>query len=376
MNLPTELIIACLRHIYYGELYAVDKASLLSCALVAKSWTGPAQELLFRSVRGRQFLQALQSPSDTIRLSQLSAYVVKCDIAIGRSQDSQASILRPSDLITLLRALPKLYELTLRVHYPYEFDGDTLDELRAQSGCQLRALNFMQSGGVQSLVLYQLLGVWRTIRHLRIGCEVRSPPLWALQIKLDLYELSMFRMPTLGAFDWLLSPSVAPNLQILELRDVPSRSSCSSLDAHVHRLRSLRVGRLDLSSSGLISRCSNLGELVLYQIPTILPLDHSQLPRTIVHLSFRNPGWGASEALGSLLSAVRLLPMLKLVTCDQLSTATTDYHKLLSICADRSIALYHDDLPMWMFEDPIPIRMFPRRKSVSNFGTMRSIQNS
>jgi hypothetical protein len=347
-SLPTELILACLEHVYYSvPPYIPQKSSLIACSLVARSWTALAQELLFRSIKGHKIIQALKAKEHNQRALHLCAHVVKCEVDVD---EHGLSFVQPGDLAVLFGALHRLYELSLRVNQPRELDSGTMEELQSamKSGCRPRALNFMASGGVQSLVLYQLLDLWPTIRHLRIGCEIRAPPPWALQIKLSLYELSMFRMTSLQQFNWLLSDAIASGLQILELRDAPGPSVNGFMAPDLTFVRSLRIWHLNHGSSWFISKCSNLEELVVYHVPRVIPLNHRKMPLTIEHLSFRNPEWGFSESLGPFIDVVPLLPKLRLVSCDHTSTRAVDFHRLQSVCSDRSIVLNSDAPPPWM----------------------------
>ncbi|KAI0917284.1 hypothetical protein AcW1_007487 [Taiwanofungus camphoratus] len=370
--LPPELIWIILECAYY-DAGIPDQKTLKACSLVSTLWREPAQSLLFRSVtlRGPHNGKAIKGfflgtdPSSE-RGRMLGSCVRTVDMFVGIFQDMLPTI---SDFIAVLSRCSRLYELVLRISGVHEFDDETLYRLRqladGPTPSSIRALSLMRCG-VQSPILYQLLGVWPTIQFLQLGVEINATPP-SQPANLRLYELILHRTPSHEIVRWLLSASET-SLQIVDSRDVPGTEFDDLFDVHGPRLRSLRLMRYGSRAAAVIRRCPNLEELVLFQLSTFLRL--VGLPQTLEHLSFRNFGLSANRSLQSVLAAIDALPRLRIVTCDPDTAQHVDFPALQFKCRQRGIELATDALPIWITDDPIHACRLPRRKSVSNFQLM------
>ncbi|KAI0648041.1 hypothetical protein C8Q79DRAFT_548000 [Trametes meyenii] len=381
-NFPVELIDAILEHTYYEKGFP-DKNSLRMCTLVSRTWTEPAQRLLFRRVAlqksegGRKhmsFREATDPRTDRGRM--LGQYVRVLDIFVGQKSTHDLDC---EDMANLLRHTPRLYELVLHVSRLHQFSVVTIQKLArlaVNTSCadctssslascnqvplRIRALTIVACG-VQSPILYQLLEVWPTIEFLHIGVEIAAPPpKWAPQF--HLYQLSLMRTPPLSVLSWLLSTSVE-SLRIVSFRDVPGRALDPLLEAVGPRLRSLGLMNYNLRAAAVLEHCPNLEEFIVVQPSTLIPLRN--LPGTLEHLGCR-----ILPSIGVVTSTIASLPHLRVVTCDSRAAEEETYVELEGLCTSRGIELFLDDVPFWVREDPIHVKRFPRRRAVANFASM------
>ncbi|KAG9308466.1 hypothetical protein JVU11DRAFT_11808 [Chiua virens] len=387
-DLPPELVFAILEHVYYTPTGSPDHALLANCSLVCTLWSVPAQSLLFRKTTRLQaptilsFQTALRSSAS--RGNPMGDAVRSLDISVWGILNDKC---QPEVFTEVLQSCPRVYELTLSVFGLHEFDQFALAKLK-HAGQGIRALNLLDCG-VQSPVLFQLLGIWPHIRFLKIGTEIAAWP-WRhpaetpvfRQLKgnagndtaqrppacVSLYDLSLSRIPQPAVLAWLLGSS-ASTLRILDLRDFPGIEGREILTAHAPHLRSLRLLHFSTESAAFLRQCIRLEELVIYTIPIFVPLA-SAIPQTIEHLSFRNPRHASRSTLNPILDTIEVLPKLRMVTCDEDSQGLRDFALLKTRCEERGVEVVISEVPFWVNEDPVIVDCFPRRRSVSNFRLM------
>ncbi|KAG1730308.1 hypothetical protein EDB19DRAFT_1740754 [Suillus lakei] len=383
---PPELVLCILEHGYYTSSRTPNYALLKAAALVCKTWSGPAQTLLFRCATKLEprniptFRAALLSSAS--RGKALGECIRILEISIGGTSNGGCS---PDDFAILLQACPQLYALALSITGVHEFEEEILKKL-GDAGRKLKALTLVQCG-LQSPILFQLLKIWNNIQFLKIEKEIAAWP-WrtaatpVLRRNTDagelaqrpgaevcLYELALSRLPTPDVLNWLLESS-ADSLRILELRDTPGPVHRNIISPHAPRLRSLRLAQYNNYSAALLRMCTALEELVIYHVPTRFPLA-PDLPPTIEHLSFRNPNHTLRHTLQPIIEAVDALPNLKVLTCDKnAEQLVADYETLKAKCRMKGAEVIVSEMPFWMYEDPVMVHRFPRTRSVSNFDAM------
>ncbi|KAH0832343.1 hypothetical protein J3R83DRAFT_13359 [Lanmaoa asiatica] len=366
-HLPPELVFVILEHAYYTPAGFPDYTFLANCSLVCTSWSVPAQSLLFRkTIKLRShtipsFHAALIASA--VRRKPMGDAVRSLDISVGRSMNESC---QPKAFARLLQACPRLYDLSLSTYSLHEFDQFALAQLK-DSGQGIRALN-LQYCGVQSPVLFQLLGIWPHIRFLKIGTEIaawpwrhpaETPVLRQLTINegaddiaerppahVSLYDLALSRIPQPAVLAWLLGSSVL-SLRILDLREIPGIAARETLAVHAPRLRSLRLLHFSLDAAAFLRQCTHLEEFVIYNIPVIVPLAPA-LPPSIEHLSFRNPLHDFRSTLGPILDAIEVLPKLRIVTCDKNSEGLREFVMLNKRCAKRGVEVVISEVPFWV----------------------------
>ncbi|KAH7885019.1 hypothetical protein F5I97DRAFT_1320968 [Phlebopus sp. FC_14] len=384
-HLPAEIIFAILEHGYYSLFGSVDHAFLFSCSLVCTSWSAPAQSLLFRSpteltsrTRPKFYAAILSS---VVHGKDLGSVVRSLKTTLV---DSPYEDYHPSNLAQLLRVCPKVYELSISVDGLHQFDKVCLAELETV-GQGIRALNIRRCR-VQSPVVFQLLDIWPSIRFLSIGTEIVAWPWRTLRNSSDtavrlearqgarvaLYELVLSRTPSLNVLRWILASS-STSLRILDLREFPGAGTREILQLHAPLLRSLRLLHYNTFAAAFLRLCTGLEELVVYQIPlTIVTFGtfSNDIPRSIEHLSFRNPPWAPTHTLRPILEAVDVLPKLRTLTCDRESERLEEFAILQSKCMQKGVEITVSSEPLWVPEDPVVVKRFPRKRSVSNFRLM------
>lgn len=357
---PQELIDAILEHVYYSH-GAVDITTLTSCAVLCRSWSEPAQRLLFRKVslqgvhQGRAHLSFLIATDPlTERGRMLARHVRTLEVFVG---DKAGMDLDDSDLVGIIGRTPKLYELTLRVTGFHQFSIGTMEKFRwlANEGdssfegahataypIRIRALNLL-SCGVQSPILYQLLSIWPSVEFLYIGVEIAAPvPNWLPKCKL--YQLTLMRTPRFAIMTWLLSSSM-DSLRIVSFRDAPGRELDPLIEQLGPRLRSLRLMNYSLRAASVLKRCPNLEEFVLVQLSTLFKLDN--IAPTLEHLHCRNLP-SEDQSLNSIIEVVEELPKLRIVTCDGRARDEERFEELERLCAHKGLELYVDETPFWV----------------------------
>jgi len=366
--LPPELVFVILEHAYYTPAGSPDYALLANCSLVCTSWSIPAQSLLFHKTTKLQshaiasFHAALTTSA--VRGKPVGHAVRSLDIHVGGLFNGSAC--EPGDFAQMLQACPRLYELSLSTYALHEFDKFVLAKLK-DSGQGIRSLN-LRHCGVQSPVLFQLLGIWPRIQFLKIGTEIaawpwrqptttpvlRQPqpglngdPLSQLPpAHVSLYDLHLSRIPQQPVLTWLLGSSTS-SLRILDLHEVPGISGRQTLGVHAPHLRSLRLLHFSHDSAAFLRQCTHLEELILYNLPVLVPLA-PELPLSIEHLSFRNPTHTFRHMLRPILDAIEVLPTLRVVTCDKNTEGLRDFEALRSKCAEKGVEVVISEVPIWV----------------------------
>ena len=281
---------------------------------------------------------ALLSSLDANRTHTLAAYVRRASFVIRGPSDED-------DLVHLVRRCQHLYELILNVGGVHAFQDSTIQALSepgiTERSTPPRAL-FLRQCSVQSPILYQLLAAWPTIQFLRLGFELAAPAPQAIRTTARLYELALYRTPSLKAMSWILSAS-RETLRVLECHAMPSGDYNEILDAHTEHLLSLRILQSPRSAQ-FIRKCVNLRELAFTQLSTFFPL--GELPQSIEHLAIRYIPGVSTAIPTSIISAVDKLPRLRLVSCDPYSTENTNYPALDEKCRAKGVVLDHNAVPI------------------------------
>ncbi|OJA09688.1 hypothetical protein AZE42_07773, partial [Rhizopogon vesiculosus] len=183
-SLPPELVFCVLENVHYTFKGTPDYKLLKACAQVCRTWSGPAQSLLFRYAKlGKihafhAFHAALLSSE--ARGRALDNCVQTLDISIMQYNSDSS---RLSTVAKILQACPRVYRLVLSF-YGIDLEEETLEKLRV-SGQGLKALSLAYYG-TKSPILHHLLSIWPNIQVFKIGSSkvpllpwdiATSPPL-------------------------------------------------------------------------------------------------------------------------------------------------------------------------------------------------------
>ena len=350
-SLPTEIIDLILERVYYNVDGTVDVQTLHAAARICRSWTAPAQRLLFRRV---SLLGSASTRLSSFSFGRLGEHIRVLEIGLG-SQSSQC--LDEAGLVELLHRTPRLYELTLQVATGlHQLETTTTEALHRLarprvnadgqtekvSPVRVRALTLL-SCGIQSPILYQLLSIWPCVEFLYLGFEIAAPPP-KYQPTFKLYQLSLARTPRFYVLSWLLSSSIE-SLRILNFRDVPGHEFDPILDRIGGQLRSLRLTHWNLRAASILKHCPNLEEFVVMQLSTVIKL--ANLPQSLEHLHCRGYIFD-EEPLGPVIEVVGGLPKLRIITCSKNASSGERFGELENLCNSRGIELYLDATPFWM----------------------------
>ncbi|KAF8588968.1 hypothetical protein K439DRAFT_1645274 [Ramaria rubella] len=366
--LPQELILEILESLYYTDEGKVDYPSLLHSSSVCRSWAPPAQQLLYRALvlliaAHTNFFDSARSSISSPGYNLLD-HVRILKINIDDPTSDVSSRIPPQLFAGLVVKCVRLYELKISASSVYAFDQESLSILSNIPSIKALSIDHI---GVQSIILYQLISLAPSLRHLRLFSELHATPPRE-PIGIHLYELITYRAPHPDVMMWLLGAS-RDTLRILEMWDMCNRATMRTiLQTHSSLILSLRLLHFNHQAIEIVQACYNLQELVLWHVPTIFTL--GSLPSTIEHLAFRNPLHSQSHTLMPILNVIKELPRLRLITCDENATRHADFALLRAACAEASVQLKANALPFTVLEDLIPVSRFPRRKSVSNFRMM------
>ncbi|OAX31542.1 hypothetical protein K503DRAFT_703566, partial [Rhizopogon vinicolor AM-OR11-026] len=386
---PSELILCVLEHEYYTPWRTRPSGTpnyklLKACALVCRTWSGPAQSLLFRSVIHiddrsiHQFFAALLSSAargralgDCVRVLEIW---IPNDIWIINGGCNQ------NDFANILLACPRMYQLRLNVIGKSELEEKTLKKLSV-AGRRLKALEVF-CYEPKSPIPFHVLEMWPNIEFLRIG-STDTMMCGAGELvqrkgaELCLYQLELMTPSTSEVINWLLASS-ANSLRILDLGRHTIEQHINILAPHAPQLRSLRISCRDGHPGDLklLRMCTALEELVLYEIPERSPLALNLSP-TIECITFETASRSVrsfSLKLQAVIDVVDALPNLKVVTYRnqwQEESVEYDLEVLEAKCRVKGVEVVISDMPPWVgYEDPVKVKRFPRTRSVSNFGAM------
>lgn len=324
-KLPLELIAAIFEGLYYNPIGTVDYRSLRSCCGVCRSWKAHAQKLLFRAP---SLLSRERASSFLLAISRLdlAENVLVLNISVDAVGDS-------ADFAYAVVSCRRLYHLRMGAAKLFSFDRRTMSILSRIP--PIKALS-MLTMCVQSTFLYQLLRLLPGLAHLCIFTEWHATPPADLP-EFHLYELVVRRALHPVVLLWLLSSS--PSLQIFEMWDLcdPATMQIVMRD-HGSTIRSFRFAYVTFQTLKILKSCVNLEELVIWNVPTFIPLD--DLPLSIQHFSFRNPPHSRSTTLSIIIDAIHTLPNLESVTCDKGTVEEVpDFQKLLHACKTLKLTL-------------------------------------
>jgi hypothetical protein len=346
VGLPAELIMTILEYLYFKDpdtnvrsISEPDYCILSACSLVCQLWSGLAQSLAFRELplcgsvcttRGSQIYAAINPSTEQGKL--LGQYVHVLNLVLG--------VRERGNLPDWLACCPRLYQLGLDLYGLQELSPTVIDKLSVGAvgmpfRLNIRALCFF-SIGVQSLVPYQLLSICPSIQFLVLGGGTVTTPPPDLSFNFCLYELVLQRALPVNILERLLSTSET-SLRVLEFKDPPSLEVVCLLAKHGPHIRSLRLMRYDFTSAALVQICTNLKELMILHVPSLVPM--TSLPHSLEHVAFLNLRHLSGYPLDTITSAIDTLPNLCMVTCYGMSVKHSQFFALRAACNARGVTL-------------------------------------
>ncbi|KAJ3530560.1 hypothetical protein NMY22_g8519 [Coprinellus aureogranulatus] len=379
-DLSEDIISLVLKDVYYLHdaglqlEHTPNRTLLRSCALVNSIWSRPAQALLFRNViLNPKFVETFlgdEGPLDESCAALLEHVRIATTLPWNPSNDIDDL---GRTIAKCLERCTALYELGIYAGGPISFCQSIVDDLNRVVQARttpLRALRIYECG-VLSRVVEQLITTLPTLEFLVIDCEVGLPPKEGAECKAQLYELRLTRNLRTEFLEWLLQASKG-SLQILELRDLPGRTTRDILRPYCDTIRSLRLMPFNQISAEIVTMCTQLEELRLMGIPNVFPLP-KVLPSTLHHLEIVLMTVVTERTrLRPITEVVKSHAGLRLLTIRTSSLVETvvDFAALEEACREHGVKLDIDKAGFWPLETLVKTRSFPRRRSVSNFNRM------
>ncbi|KAF7314452.1 hypothetical protein MKEN_00918000 [Mycena kentingensis (nom. inval.)] len=347
MSLPIELVHQILRHLYYeNALLAPSYDNLLNASLVCKPWSPYSRALLYRKVTSKVNGAFLASTHDPTLLASVRSFSLELTGVLA--------------LKKLLQWLPGLYELVVdaKILLLSQNERADLAATIASSDVNLRSLHLAACSS-QSPILFQLLSLFPTVEFLTLGVEITPvvvPSGWTMPC--SLYELKCYRAPASLVLTSLLSAS-AHTLRILELRELPSITMPQELAPFCGGIQSLRLMRFNRETAKILAKCTNLVELVLFNVPSVIELP--ALPASLEHLAILIQTFTIPVQLELVVKRVEPLQNLRLITY-----VGDDAHvpELRALCRRKGCELAWEMKKLWIHDDPIKTTHFPRKPSV------------
>jgi hypothetical protein len=330
--IPLEIVLNIIEAAYYDADLQPDDKLLQHCSLVCKTWSVPAQKLLFRHVtlRTQSAYSAFQLAVDrsTERGRMLGDSVVRMRVVLDHNQPFGLSQRAFAHAVTLC---PNLYEMNLalygcctpgqdvvgepalsRMRRPApSFDEQSLSLLR--SGPHITAFQFSNwSENQQSL--NQLLNVWPTLKSLVVSGmppQLSSASSEPLPCALRELRMNFQAPPSLDYMKWLLHNSTG-TLRVLELEREPSSDLLEYLlEAHGSTIQSLALPVCGSHDHALaVQKCYQLKEFRI-ESPWVSPMVYRKLPRVLQHVAL---GLDCDTALQPVLDIVKSRESLSAVT--------------------------------------------------------------
>ncbi|KAH9981541.1 hypothetical protein BJV74DRAFT_82195 [Russula compacta] len=265
-----------------------DLRTLTASCRVCKAWQAPAQALLFRDIpislcrRRRSCLirSLLNRPDLGRHIRSFGMEIASPPVPWGRDRVPNGSSKRyhrmTSDFIIILTHAPNLTRLSIDIDG--EFDAADLSKLLSVNLRHIKVLNW--EGRPTSSALYLLLGLWPSIRYLRIDNlyfdplpEDRRPPsLRSLCVHDDLSEDLM---------TWLLPTDDDEPLRELHVESsLASYRTLTIIQPHAHTLHVLTVDRIP--PQNFLDALIALKELTFCELPRA----HIELPRSVLRIVY------------------------------------------------------------------------------------------
>ena len=362
-GIPLEVVLDILEALCYEDA-AIDTEFFRTCSLVCKSWSLPAQKLLFRRIHlcsqaaYSSFVYAANRSTERGRI--LGDSVVQMRVVLDNNQPGP---LKQACFARAVTLCPNLRELSLALYGCGEpgndivgspalermrrpapsFEPSTLELLRA--GPPITSLHFSNwSDNDQSIV--QLLDIWPSLKSLSITGKTPhlSPGLTQPPFACALTRLRMNCQlePSLDFLDWLLHTSSQTNsLSAIELDREPSLDMLDHLTKnHMESLQELAIPSCSTSEHATaIIRCRSLRQLRTERPSTsAVTAVFRQLPMGIQQLAF---GMDQDTPLQTLVEAVKTRDDLESITVNLWDKG--DSHRQLSAlkmaCAFRGVDL-------------------------------------
>jgi hypothetical protein len=355
-----EIIDIILRNACKWPLSREERRLLTACTLVCKSWLPLAQCLLYHSVivkTGRQYptrIPGTLKPEELLQQPRILELTRSLSIYVRGNSESTATLPLSSEgdslkgsrkhvqipeFFSLIAHTPGLLYLKLSVDCAGKnicpFEPHIQDWLSSLT-LPIEALNMdvWQFWDLRSTFVYDLVGIWPTIRALHLSTTENHGPL-PERPDISLRELRLPFIQPATVLEWFLPPpppNQQSNLLFLELVNITEEAR-AVLSVHGHSVSTLALERQPpFEIAGLFPR---LEELVIMGPfwRSRLPL----LPRTLKHIRLaRSLSTGPTVAVTEV---VPMLPGLRIISIEEKFTANEHYLDLQKVCEAHGVEI-------------------------------------
>ncbi|KAH9071541.1 hypothetical protein EDB83DRAFT_2673596 [Lactarius deliciosus] len=372
--LPLEIVDRILREACEWPLRGAERQTLTACALVCKSWLSLTRRLLYHSLTvesSRAYASrkpGTLGPEALLHRSHLLGFIRSLSIRVideftatlplfsDVPQGSQECVRIP-DFLSLLAHTPRLRDLHLSVDWAHKnthsFEPHVLGWLSSLE-LPIEVLDLKYGRPFDSPLVYDLVGIWPTIRALRVLTGYSGLPPEVSSLSLRELRLPITSMATL--IGWLLPhppPNEPSNLQFLELYEISEEAravlsvhgpSVSTLDAYTWK------------------------KLVIAGPFWSSPLP--AFPRTLKHIRLQVHAFMSDDVSAAIAQVLPILPDLRVITIEETLTHDKHYSDLQEACETHRVEILVNSVdPSGRTVHPYLVEMerFPRQYTFSDF---------
>ena len=332
---------------------------LTAGTLVCKSWLPLAQRLLYHSLHvetSRAYVRpnpGTLEPEALLQQSHLLGFTRSLSICVlsesttvplfsgGGGPEGSRECGRIPDFFFLLAHTPRLRYLQLSLLYMQKnidpAESHILDWLSSLV-LPVEALHLDDGVRLNFTFVYDLMGIWPTIRALRVVASYNGVPP-PERPNIILRELSLLTPldALIEVIEWLLPPpppNEQSNLRFLELYGIP-KEALPVLSAHGSSVSSLTLRRQPAFEFAHLF--TNLEELVVPGMFWITPLP--AFPRTLKHIMLYGNASMSIPVLAAIAQMVPMLPDLRVLSIGKALIAHTHYPDLQEACKAHRVEI-------------------------------------
>ncbi len=350
-----EIVDRILREACEWPLSRAERQVLTACALVCKPWLPLARRLLYNSLiveRSRAYASrnpGTLGPEALLHQSHLLGFTRSLSIhVIGESTatlplfsdvpQGSPECVRIPDFLSLLAHTPRLRDLRLSVDWAHKnmhsFEAHILDWLSSLV-LPIEVLDLKYGRPFDSPLVYDLVGIWPTIRALRVLTGYNGLPPAMPCISLRELRLPITALATV--IEWLLPPpppNDQSNLRFLELYDIPEEV-LPVLSVHGPSVSTLTLKRQP--AFGIAHLFMKLEELVIAGPFWSSPLP--AFPRTLKHIRLQVHAFMSNAVVAAIVQVLPVLPDLRVISIEETLTLDKHYSDLQEGCEARRVEI-------------------------------------
>lgn len=357
--LPLEIIEKILGEACEGPMSGVERQTLTACALVSKSWLPLARRLLYHSLvveNSRPYARrspGTLGPAALLHRSHLLGFIRSLSIRVVHEspaavppfsdipQGSQEFVRIP-DFLSLLAHTPRLRCLHLSVDWAHKNVHSFEPHMRSHIlnwlsslVLPIEVLDLRCNRPFESPLVYDLVGIWPTIRALRVltnygGLLLERPSISLRELRLPITSLAT-------VIEWLLpppKPNEQSNLRFLELYEIPQEAR-AVLSLHGPSVSTLTLTRQPAFDTAHLF--TKLEELVIAGPFWSSPLP--AFPRTLKHIRVQVHAFMSDAVVAAISHALPMLPDLRVISIEEALIFDKHFSDLHEACKTHRVEI-------------------------------------